>query len=176
MLRVTTFTQFIVNPDLLFMKYCFLVFTVFIMIACNDRNKLHEEKAEGETEFVSNDTIPELRREVKKEAVASYLVPSGDKYLDYKFGVKVFETPKTFHYLLEMNYDGMKVKDTLKIPNFGTWPEVQVKPTEEKLTCIIGFLDKDKKFKEYKMLTAKGDKLKLKVLKRYYVGSYRTEY
>lgn len=147
-----------------------------IFTACNDKNELHEEKGSQETEFVTNDTIPEMRREVNKKPVASYLVPSQDKYLDHKFGVEVFETEKTFQYLLKMNYDGMKVKDTLKVPNFGTWPVIEVKPTKDKLTCIIGFLDKDKAFKEYKMLTAKGDKLKLKVLHRYYVGSYRTEY
>jgi len=158
------------------MKCCLFLFAIVIAVACNDKNKLHEEKASKETEFVTNDTIPEVRREVKKDPIASYLVPSKDKYLDYKFGVKVFETPKTFQYLLEMNYDGMKVKDTLKIPNFGTWPVIEVKPTKEKLTCIIGFLDKDKNFKEYKMLTAKDDKLKLKVLHRYFVGSYRTDY
>jgi len=157
------------------MKTYFFLFIIFLS-ACSDKNKLREEEATKETEFVSNDTIPEMRREVKKEPVATYLVPSKDKYLDYKFGVKVFETPKTFHYLLEMNYDGMKVKDTLKIPNFGTWPVVQVSPTKDKLTCTIGFLDKNKNFKEYKLLTAQGQKLKLKVLHRYYVGSYRTEY
>jgi hypothetical protein len=157
------------------MKTCFFLFAIFI-IACNNKNKLYEEKASGETEYKTNDTIPEVRREVKKMPVASYLVPSKKKFINYKFGVKVFETPKTFQYLLEMNYDGMKVMDTLKIPNFGTWPVVEVKPAKEKLTCIIGFLDKEKNFKEYKMLTAKGSKLKLKVLHHYFVGSYRTEY
>ncbi|HEX8459892.1 MAG TPA: hypothetical protein VF623_00615 [Segetibacter sp.] len=157
------------------MKFYFFLFLIFL-VCCTDKNTLREEKATKETEFVTNDTIPEIRRNINKNAVDSYLVKSQDKYLDYKFGVKVFETPKTFQYLLEMNYDGMKVKDTLKLPNFGTWPVVVVKPTKEKLTCIIGFLDKEKNFKEYKMLTAVGDKLKLKVLNRYYVGSYRTEY
>ena len=158
------------------MNRCFFLLIIFIAAACSNKNELQEEEATKETEFVTNDTIPEVRREVKKEPVATYLVPSKDKYLDYKFGVKVFETPKTFHYLLEMNYDGMEVKDTLKVPNFGKWPVIEVKPTKEKLTCIIGFLDKDKNFKEYKMLTAVGDKLKLKVLHRYAVGSYRTAY
>ncbi len=147
-----------------------------ILISCSDKNSLHEQKGGGETQFVSNDTIPEIRKQVTDKPVASYLIPSKDKDLDYKFGVKVFETPKTFQYLLEMHYDGMKVKDTLKLPNFGTWPVVEVRPTKEKLTCIIGFLDKNKNFKEYKMLTATDDKLRLKVLKSYYVGSYRTEY
>jgi hypothetical protein len=158
------------------MKNLGWLISLSVLISCTDKNSLREEKAGGETEFVSNDTIPEMRKQVTDKPVASYLVPSKDKDLDYKFGVKVFETPKTFHYLLEMHYDGMKVKDTLKLPNFGMWPVVEVKPSQEKLTCIIGFLDKDKKFKEYKMLTAKDDKLRLKVLKRYYVGSYRTEY
>lgn len=88
------------------------------------------------------------------------------------FGVKVYETPFTFQYLLEMQYEGMIETDTLKIPNFGTWPVVEVHKGADKLSCIIGFLDKQKSFKEYKMLSAKGDKLSLVTLNRYGVGVY----
>ena len=153
-----------------------LFIILFALAACSQNNELHEEKAQGEIEYRSNDTIPEIRREVNRKPVASYIVPIKDPALHFTFGVNVFETPKTFHYLLEMHYEGMVVKDTLKIPNVGMWPIVQVKPGKEKLSCIIGFLDRDKSFKEYKMLTAKNDKLKLLVLHRYSVGRYRTEY
>lgn len=115
--------------------------------------------------------IPAIRKEVSKAPVASYLIAIGDPKLQRKFGVEVFETPFTFKYLLAMQYDGMLQSDTLKIPDFGTWPVVAIKPGEDKLSCIIGFLDREKQFKEYKLLTAKDDQLKLIVLKRYAVAS-----
>ena len=46
----------------------------------------------------------------------------------------------------------------------------------DKTSCIIGFLDRNKEFKEYKMLTLKGNKMKLIVLKKYAVGRYRNTY
>lgn len=147
-----------------------------ILFAACSGGGLQEEKANKTTEFKSNDTIPDLRRDINPKPIASYIIPIKDPKLNFTFGVNIFETRKTFDYLLDMHYEGMVVKDTLKIPNFGTWPIVQVKPGDDKLSCIIGFLDKEKNFKEYKMLTAKEDKLRLKVLHRYAVGRYRTEY
>jgi hypothetical protein len=154
------------------MKYCYL-FTFLLAIACNRSNKLQSENASDTTSFVTNDTIPEGRTTVSKKPVASCLVPVGNPALKQNFGVQVYETPFTFQYLLRMQFGGMIETDTLKIPNFGILPVVEVRPGKEKLSCIIGFLDKKKEFKEYKMLTAKGNQMKLIVSKRYYVGVYR---
>jgi hypothetical protein len=154
------------------MKYTLLIFVLLIhSCAGNDKQK---SKTESSSTYITNDTIPEVRKQVSKSPVASYMIPINNPILKRYFGVKVYETPLTFQFLLKMQYEGMIETDTLKIPNFGTWPIVQVKKGPGKLSCIIGFLDKDKKFREYKMLTAKGDKLKLKVLKSYSVGAYRT--
>jgi hypothetical protein len=154
------------------MKYSYF-FAAILFLACNRSNKLQSENAADTTSFVTNDTIPEGRTTVNKNPVASYIVPVGNPVLKQNFGVQVYETPLTFQYLLRMQFGGMIETDTLKIPNFGIWPVVQVRPGKEKLSCIIGFLDKKKEFKEYKMLTAKGNQMKLIVLKRYYVGVYR---
>jgi hypothetical protein len=116
-----------------------------------------------------NAAIPETRKEVNKKPVASYLITVGDPRLDHKFGVEVYETPSTFKYLLAMRYEGIQETDTLKVPNFDTWPVVQVKPGEDSLSCIIGFLNDKKEFMEYKLLTAKSNHLELKVLRRYAV-------
>ena len=113
--------------------------------------------------------IPETRTEVNKNPVASYLVTVGDPRLDQKFGVEVYETQATFKYLLAMQYEGILETDTLKIPNFDTWPVVQVKRGKDSLSCIIGFLNDKKEFMEYKLLSAKDDQLKLTVLRRYAV-------
>lgn len=153
------------------MKYLNFLLILFTL-SCAQSNQLESKEANDTTSYTTNDTIPPLREQVSKKPVASYLVPIGKPEYNYKFGVNVYETPKTFRYVLDMHYESLNVTDTLKLPNFGTWPVVQVKPGQDKLSCVIGFLDKNKEFREYKMLTAKNDKLRLIVLKRYGVGTY----
>lgn len=161
------------------MKYYYLLLLAGLT-ACegnhttNNNNKV--TTASDSAKFVTNDTIPEIRKTVSKKPVASYLVPVNDPKLERTFGVSVYETPHTFKYLLKMHYEAMEATDTLTVPNFGVWPVVQVQPGKDKRTCIIGFLDHKKTFKEYKMLTAKGNNMKLSVLKNYYAGRYRTVY
>jgi hypothetical protein len=155
-----------------FMKYNF--YFLLIILGCSQGNDKHVSGS-GKTTQRTNDTIPDVRKVVNKNPVASYIIPIGNPALEYKFGVTIYETPETFKYHMRMQYEGMIVTDTLKIPNFGIWPTVQVNPGKEKLSCIIGFLDKEKKFKEYKMLTVKDNDLKLTVLKRYGVGVYSTK-
>ena len=119
----------------------------------------------------SENDIPKKREKVNKVPVASYVIPMGDPKLDRKFGVQIFETPFTFKYLLMMYYDGTEQQDTLYIPNIGISPVIQVKPGNDTLSCVIGFLDKEKVFREYKMLTGTNDQLRLKTLKKYSLGS-----
>ena len=154
------------------MKYLSLIIIAFLA-ACNNRDLQSKESTES-TVFVSHDTIPDVRTGVSKKPVASYRVTVGDPKLEREFGVSIYETPFTFKYLLKMQYEAIEETDTLKIPNFGSWPVVQVQPGKDKLSCIIGFLDEKKNFKEYKMLSAKGNKMSLTVLKKYGVGRYRT--
>lgn len=146
------------------MKICNLLLLIFI---CSCGESTHEKK--GTPVVVEgNDTIPLVRKTVKKEPVASWWVVM-DKALDRKFGVAVYETPRTFHYLLSMQYDGMVEKDSMEIPNFGIWPVIRIVPGEQKLSCIIGFMDANNNFKEYKLLSAKNNRLSLTTLKYYAV-------
>lgn len=158
-------------------RYCSLIFIAGLATCTgNNRNGLPGEKGSAASSFTSNDTIPETRKTVNKKPVDQYYVTVGDPKLDRRFGVSIYETAFTFQYLLHMQYEAMLVTDTLSVPNFGIWPVVQVRAGKDKRSCIIGFLDQKKEFKEYKMLTANGDKLKLVVLKKYAVGRYRTVY
>jgi len=134
----------------------YLLFLLIILIGSCANNK--------------ND-IPEKRENVNKDPVASYVIPMGDPKLDKKFGVQIFETPFTFKYLLIMFHDGTEQQDTLYIPNIGISPVIQIKPGNDTLSCVIGFLDKEKVFREYKMLTGTNDQLRLKTLKKYSLGS-----
>lgn len=156
--------------------YCLLLLAGLTACQGNHTAKAKAKAPADSTTFVTNDTIPEIRKTVSKKPVASYLVAVNDPKLERTFGISVYETPLTFQYLLKMHYEAMEVTDTLTVPNFGVWPVVQIQPGKDKRSCIIGFLDTKKKFKEYKMLIAKGDKMKLTVLKNYYAGRYRTVY
>ena len=151
------------------MKYWYIVLLICIN-ACHQKNKLNHKGSAGKN--AATDTIPELRNTVSKNPVASYSIPMGDPRLERKFGVEIYETPYTFKYLLVMQYDAMVQTDTLKLPNFGIWPIIKVNPGKEKLSCIIGFLDEKNNFREYKMLSAKNDELKLTVLKSYGITAY----
>ncbi|HUS00610.1 MAG TPA: hypothetical protein VMY77_02730 [Chitinophagaceae bacterium] len=142
---------------------------IILLISCAEKNKNSEP---GKIKLPGNDTIPVTRKNVNKKPVAAYVIQMGDPKLDRKFGVEVYETPETFKYLLMMYHDGTIQKDTLTIPNFGIWPTVKIRPGNEKLSCIIGFLDRKNEFLEYKLLSAKDDKLSLTILKRYGVATY----
>ena len=152
-------------------------FILLLMVcawACNQPGT--QEKSSPRVQTLTHDTIPETRAQVSKKAVASYYAVVGDPKLDRRFGVSVYETPLTFRYVLRMQYEAVQATDTLKLPNFGSWPKVEVQPGKDKLSCIIGFLDKNGAFKEYKMLKAQGNTMKLETLKKYGVGRYSTPY
>ena len=150
-------------------------FIFILFIACDPANTLHPPTADS-TIVINNDTIPAIRKMVKRDPVAIYSERlSGEKLNDWNFAVLVYETERTFHYLLRLQYKELRVSDSLQIPNFGTQPRVEIRKGKEPLSCIIGFLDKKDNFKEYKKVSIKGDRLKLSTLNSYYVGVYRTK-
>ena len=151
------------------MKYWYIISLICIS-ACHQKNKLDHKGLADEN--ASTDTIPEVRDTIGKSPVASYSIPMGDPRLERKFGVEIYETNYTFKYLLVMQYDAMVQTDTLKLPNFGTWPVVKVKPGKEKLSCIIGFLMRKIILESTKCLVLKMMHLKLTVLKSYGISAY----
>lgn len=158
------------------MKFYFLPVLLYLS-SCAD-NSLMKDKEMGasSTSFETNDTVSLRRETVAKKPVASYIVPINDPKLNQTFGVEVYETPQTFQYLLRMHYESMQATDTLKVPNFGVLPVIKIIKGKDRHSCIIGFLDNKKEFKEYKMLTAKGNQMRLIVLKKYTTGRYRNVY
>lgn len=155
------------------MKYLCLPIILFFY-SCGNNTAVETKKTSDTTLLITTDTVPEVRKVVSSKPVASYLIPVNDPKLERTFGVDIYETRNTFEYILRMHYEAVQATDTLKLPNFGIWPEVKVVPGAEKISCIIGFLDKKKEFKPYKMVSAKGNKMRLIVLKNYFVGRYRT--
>lgn len=155
------------------MKYYYLAIITWIS-SCNNHTTSEVKHNRDTTVYITTDTVPDVRKVVNKKAVASYLVPVNDPKLDRTFGIAVYETASTFEYVMRMHYEAMEETDTIKIPNFGIWPEIKIIKGPEKISCIVGFLDKKKVFKPYKMVTAKGNQMKLVILKKYYTGRYKT--
>ncbi len=145
-----------------------------LVISLSACNQLHEDSNVHEsTTFITNDTIPEMRSKINPLPVATYSKPVNDPLNDWKFAVSVSETKYRFNYVLRMQYKEMDESDTLRIPNFGTEPVVEIHKGENDYSCIVGFLDKKKEFKEYKKVAIKGQQMTYTTLKRYFVGVYR---
>lgn len=141
----------------------FLVFIIQLAIACQSKSS---------QDSASSGTIPEIRQTVKKAPIAEYREKVNDKINDWYFSVQLLETSKTFYYLIKMQYEEVKGEDTLKIPDFGIDPKPEIRKGKEPYSCIIGFLDKENKFLEYKEVSVKNGKdLKLTTINHYTVVS-----
>ena len=150
---------------------------VLCLFACN---QLHEDANVNEsTTYITNDTISEIRSKVNSLPVAEYAKHLGDASKDGKFSVSIYETKERFKFLLRMKYartgyTELNETDTLKIPNFGIQPRIQIQKGKDDSSCILGFLDKKGEFKEYKEVSIKDNQMKLTTLRKYFVGVYRT--
>jgi hypothetical protein len=150
---------------------------LFGFLSCNNTESSSGTTADSTPPTIErriiNDTVPQTRTVINKKPVASFSKKVPDELNDWKFAVNIYETKATFVYLIKMQYMELTATDTLKIPNFGMAPVVQIKPGTEQLSCIIGFLNKKSEFLEYKLVTAKDDKLKVKVLHGYAVTAHK---
>jgi hypothetical protein len=152
-----------------------LLFTALIALtACKQQKDKQPGSDTAQPVIITNDTIPETRTTVKEAPVASYSQPVTDDLNDWKFAVQVYETRRTFHFILRMQYKELRITDSLNIPNFGIQPVVQLKKGPETYSCIIGFLDKKGAFREYKKAYVNKEKFKFTTLNHYYAGVYRT--
>lgn len=152
----------------------YLVGALF-MASCG--NAGNEKQASPQTADSANATadaaanIPLHRDSVNEAPVAQYKVKTDNPLNDWYFSVRLYETPNTFQYLIKLQYEEIKGEDTLKLPNFGAMPEPVIKEGPEKYSCIIGFLDKEKQFREYKKVYVKDGALSITALKHYAVSA-----
>lgn len=119
--------------------------------------------------------IPMFRDTIQKAPVAEYRVKTDNPLNDWYFSVRLFETRKTFYYLIRLQFEEIQGTDTLKLPNFGILPQPVIRKGPENYSCIIGFMDKDNQFREYKKVYVVGDRLKITALKHYAVATYQEE-
>ena len=116
--------------------------------------------------------VPLYRATVKAEPVAEYQEKTDNPLNDWYFSVKLYETPKTFQYVMKLKYEEMEGDDTLNLPNVGVLPKPVIQKGEDKYSCIVGFMDNHDQFREYKKVYVKYDQLKVTSLKHYTVASY----
>jgi hypothetical protein len=109
---------------------------------------------------------------VKAEPVAEYQEKTDNPLNDWYFSVKLYETPKTFQYVMKLKYEEMEGDDTLNLPNVGVTPKPVIQKGTDKYSCIVGFMDNQNQFREYKKVFVKYDQLKVTSLKHYTVASY----
>lgn len=151
------------------MKNCLFFASLFLLASC------HSEQAEdnspaNQTVVIPKDTVPEIRVNPQSKPAAAFSEPIGDELNDWKFAVELYETKKTFLYSLRIQAKEVRVSDSVSFPNLGYAPKPVLQKAKEPFTCLIGFLDKDGKFKEYKKVSFIDDRLRIKTTHTYYVG------
>lgn len=113
--------------------------------------------------------IPVTRTSVNAEPVAEYQEKTDNPLNDWYFSVKLYETPKTFQYVMKLKYEELEGDDTLYLPDVGTMPKPVIQKGADKFSCIVGFMDNHNQFREYKKVYVKYDQLKVTSLKHYTV-------
>lgn len=152
---------------------------LLLVTACNTGNdKTIENKTDSpvastnanDSVVFTTENIPFERTEVNPKPVKSYSETIKSFETTDEFKVRLYETKRTFKYVIKISYQQMEVEDTLRVPNFGIEPSVDIiKGDSIRPSCIIGFFDKEQKFRESKLVYFKGNKMKVKVLKHYAV-------
>jgi hypothetical protein len=150
-----------------FARISFVVFSIFSLVACNNPGGSNTGTDSSSVSITS--AISSERTNVKAEPVASYHYAIPNDLNSWEFNVSLKETSQRFNYVLEMQYQEMTGMDTITIPNFGFEPEPAIKKGSNDLECIIGFLDKEKKFRDYLKVFVDNDRLRVKTLKQYAV-------
>lgn len=145
---------------------------VVLGVACQSSANNKPVKTTSTTIVNAKEAVPATRSTVRKEAVATYSTKVTDELNEWYFKVKLYETPETFKYVVKIEYEELRNTDTLSFPNFGIPPALQLKAGPSAYSCIIGFLDKEGIFREYKLVEAKGDRVKLTTLKHYTTSAY----
>jgi hypothetical protein len=150
-----------------------IIFLSFLIFSCHSNNQSNSNSnADTSTVQGTLENVPMYRTEVKKEPVAEYEEKIKNNLNDWKFSVKLYETQRTFYYLLKMQFEEVTGQDTLKLPNLGAMPQPAIHAGNEEYSCVLGFMDVQNKFNEYKVVSIEDGNIKLTVLKHYYGAVY----
>lgn len=140
-----------------------------MLLACNEPAQEKQSAAAVMAPATSN--IPEKRTKVNEAPVAEYKQRVPDELNEWYFLVRLYETSNTFSYKLKLQYQELRAEDNLTVPNLGIEPVLKLKQGSNPYTCIIGFLDKEGLFHEFKQVTAKNGKVKITTIGHYAVST-----
>jgi hypothetical protein len=153
------------------MKLFTLIVIAILFASCNTGT--NEQNEAKDSLILKYDNIPAERSSVNPNAAKTYSEVVKSFEITDSFVVSLYETKNTFHYLIKIQYKNLEAEDTLKVPDFGISPSVEIIKGDSRPSCIVGFLDKDKKFRESKLIYTDDNKLKIHVLKHYAVATYQ---
>ena len=137
---------------------------LIVLLSCNTNNGSNDSR---DSVGYSSGEISETRSIVNSKPVKIYTETIKSFETTDEFKVQLFETKETYQYLIKISYKNLEAEDTLRVPNFGQVPAVEIKKGDERPSCIVGFLDNDKQFRESKLVYFDNDKLGVHVLKHY---------
>lgn len=158
------------------MKRRNLLLCCLLAAGCRETTPNNEAKAVADKPAAVEspaEKIPLDRTTVNKEPVAEHKEKTDNPLNDWYFSVKVYETPRTFDYVMKCKYEELEGEDTLHLPNMGAAPKPVIQKGEDKYSCIVGFMDNNNQFREYKKVYVKNDQLKVTSLKHYSVATYQ---
>ncbi|HLK28744.1 MAG TPA: hypothetical protein VKT28_09190 [Puia sp.] len=154
----------------------FLVLS-FYFSSCHSNNQNNSAQTDSASKpIVINPTnnVPEFRKTISKDIIAEYKEKTDNPLNNWYFSVKIYESEKTLHYIMKLQFEEIKGEDTLKLPNFGYELKPVIQKGKEKYSCVIGFMDDKNKFREYKLVHVEdGNHLKVTTLKHYSVATYQ---
>ena len=141
---------------------------LFLFFACHSNNQ-SAQVSDADTTVTKSplEKVPMYRTEVKKEPIAEYEEKLKSNLNNWSFSVRLYETQKTFYYLIKMQYEEVTGEDTLKLPNLGTMPKPGIQKGNDKYSCVLGFMDVQNKFNAYKLVSIEDGNIKLTTLKHY---------
>lgn len=155
--------------------FLYVGLVVFSMGCTSTENKQPNTKVD--TIIIKAPSILETRDNPSKKPVAAFSVPIDDgmgNANNWKFGVNIYETKKTFEYKVNIQFKEIRATEIIQIPNFNIVPTVLIKPGKSTLDCIIGFKDTKGLFKDYYQVSVKNDQLKFKKINSFSVVKYKT--
>src|SRR5688572_15073455 len=145
------------------LQFLILHFAFLIITACAEKKPASIPNKDSTA--VTAPTVSLTRETIQKKPVVSYSERTDNPLNEWYFSVQLYETKNTFHYLIKMQFEEIRGTDTLRLPNFGTMPEPVIRKGKEQYSCIIGFMDKDKNFREYKKVYVKNNVMRITALR-----------
>lgn len=141
----------------------FILTIIFLFAACGS--------GDGNTPQRGTTAPPPLvRQQVDTQPVATFSQPVTSemgRLNNWKFAVALYETSNTFTYRIEIQYAELTITDSLQLPNLGIAPKPALQKGTDEYSCIVGFMDQDSQFRDYKSITVTNGDVRIHTLKYY---------